>query len=382
MKNNKFVVLFATLKEPEILAFHKNLRQTHGNEEIALQLFDYLRKVHPNFQDEKKMDPAVVYQKVFKSGFPEKEADRKRALKNQQNTLSELHIWLKDFLLSEKVRHDDLTNQALWLEILKERELTDEYIKQAPYFYKAAKAVSPRNINTYLMEYTACHRLYDSLALNVQKPEINHLQKCKDEMEDCAEIIRLKLECHLFAVNHLRPSKKKEPVLLKTPQSKDDLLLILYRDLYKLLHSGEEIYYARIEQELFANATQLAKAEVQEILTYLRNYCSKQINENKNFTYSKKQHELNKFELQYGNITQDGVLSSTKFTNVVHLACKQKEFEWAMLFIEDQKHLLAEDVRETTVNLSKAIIFFEKGEFVKASQLLNKTKTRYIDDIL
>jgi hypothetical protein len=106
MKNLKFFALMRTLEKEEVSHFQKYLKQLHGGEDIALQVFAYARKYYTHKKHEKKLDIAYAYQKIF--GEEITENTRKKML----NTLSDLYLWLKDFLLSEKMRQDAFERQV------------------------------------------------------------------------------------------------------------------------------------------------------------------------------------------------------------------------------------------------------------------------------
>lgn len=118
MAKPKFLILFNTLSKGEISGFSKFLKRMHGNDTVSLEVFDHLRKQ----KDERKRTLDYLCRKLYPSG-PE------AARKNLQNSLSDLYLWLKDFLLFIKATGNEYDGQLLWLKILKERKLHFEFVK-------------------------------------------------------------------------------------------------------------------------------------------------------------------------------------------------------------------------------------------------------------
>ena len=92
--------------------------------------------------------------------------------------------------------------------------------------------------------------------------------------------------------------------------------------------------------------------------------------------YWKQRWELDKIALE-----QDIYMSKAEkqfpppaFASIVRNAAAAKEFEWANSFIEKYKDQLDKDNFDTTMNLSYANIYFNKGDHDKALVYLNKIK--------
>ncbi|MFN0037816.1 MAG: hypothetical protein ACKVUS_22360 [Saprospiraceae bacterium] len=383
MQKLKFFTLLRTLTEKEVQAFHKQLKQLHGGEEIALRVFEYAKRLHPDFRDGKKLDMAYAYSKIFGADLAENENNRKKML----NALSDLHLWLKDFLLSEKVRLNSLESQVLWLGILQERGLGDDFSKLSARFYTEVSAYLKRDIKGFMRDMVAAYFYYQHLTWAMPLPDVGAIQQCMDTLELCTETIRLKMACEMASLKKVRPSEptasKASPRSLEPPEThaaKSPPLLLLYREIHQLLMTEEEAHYTRLEAMLAEYADQIDPAELHGILRYMHNYAAMQIriDKGKEAVFGKKVHQLNKFGLQHDFFTQKGAMSVTEFTNIVNAACSVKDFVWANSFVAEQSRFLPDDIRQDTMLLANAIILFEKKHFKQTLQLLRLTEFRDI----
>ncbi|MBC7775605.1 MAG: hypothetical protein H7246_09215, partial [Phycisphaerae bacterium] len=79
------------------------------------------------------------------------------------------------------------------------------------------------------------------------------------------------------------------------------------------------------------------------------------------------------------NVMENNVITRYTFGNAVAFALKIGEFDWAEQFIEKFQHYLEEKERNSIVNFNQSRVFFEKGDYAHAQQLL--TQFEY-DDML
>ncbi len=370
MKNLRFFTFLRTLDEREIQAFHKYLKQMHGGEVIALRVFDYARKLHPDFQDAKKLEFTYAYQRIFEVDISQ--GSRRKML----DALSDLHLWLKEFLIADKLVRDGLENQALWLDILQERGMQDEYSKQLTRFHQKIKDGSKKDAKQYLMEMATSYSYYQQLASVRPMPDIEALQQCLDSLEACAETIRIRLACQLANAKKMRmPRSIANVSSLIFPQAQiveRSPLLALYCNVYQLVETEQEEYYYQIEAVFKEN--KLGSDELHGVLNYLHNYAATQIRNGTENNINKRIHELNQLGFEYGLFDQPLNLSPEQFANIISLACLVKDYDWAVSFMEDRQTILPESMRSDIVLLARASITFAKGDFEQVLTLLHSVE--------
>ncbi len=368
MKNLKFFALMRTLEKEEVAHFQKYLKHFHGGEDIALQAFKYARTNYK--KDEKKLDIAYAYQKIF--GEEITENTRKKLL----NTLSDLYLWLKDFLLSEKMRQDAFESQAIWLGILQEKGLVAPFSRLATSTYAETIGSPIKNTDDCWKGLLASYFYYQHLSLTKPAPDINDLQNCLDTIARCAETIRLKMAVEIANLKKIRPTQT--PTTLseasKISQDEDPPLLLMYRKLNQLEAPGRESSFFQLQAMLVEHASAIEPVELHWIFKYLYNYAATEIRNGHEDFFGKALHQLNIFGLERGFFIKKGVMVATEFVNIINVAARAKDYVWTDSFMKEQSQFISDDTRADAVLLANAVILFEKQDYKQALNLLEPTE--------
>jgi hypothetical protein len=364
MKKSKFITLLRTLDKQELPKFHKYLRQNHPNEGAALAVFEYVQKYCPELKDEKKLAIGYAYQKIFKKDMGESKANRL----NMLNALSDLHIWLKQFLLLEKVKSDSFEGRTFWMAILKERGLMPEYSRKAALLQEEVEKMPKASIPDYMKGMVANYYFYYHLTQDKQKEDIAALMGCASDLDLFYAVSRLKIACEIANRRQLKvQSHGMEPLpaimaLSKTYPAFEHPLLALYIRVYELISSQNGALYPEIESMLKANIALIHPEEVHVVLGYLHNFLAHSMRRGDS-AYLAMTHSLNKFTVEHNILSESGGISANHFANIVSVACGVGEVAWANSFIANSQASLPGDLRKDAVGLAEAIVHFEKKEF-------------------
>lgn len=159
---------------------------------------------------------------------------------------------------------------------------------------------------------------------------------------------------------------KDRPELLEIPT------IAVYFYGYKILKSPEiEENFVNYERLLDQHLKLFPKDEAVDLILMGTNYCIRRLN-NGDTNYASKTFELYKLGINNGAFLEKGYLSRFSFKNIVTLGLKLKEYVWTEKFvIENIKHL-EEKYRESSFAYNMANIAYEKKDYEKALQLLQK----------
>jgi hypothetical protein len=372
MRKRKFIQLAGTLNKDKMAAFSKHLKRLHCNDTVALAVFDHIRKLHPFLSDEPKLEINYAYKKIFKVPLGSDKANRAKML----NALSDLHLWLKEFLLLEKIKSDEFESRMFWMSILKELGLKDEYARKAALLQAAVEQMPKANIEDYMKGMAANYFFYYHLTHDKQKLDIQALNNCAADLDLFYAVSRLKIACEMVNRQSLMsqpPSLEVLPAIIELSKAKPisgHPLLVLYHKVYDLISSQEDLLFAELEHLLRENSRKVAPEELHIILSYLHNYAAMQIRRG-NEKYWGMIHRLDIFAAENGVLEKSGQISSSQFNNIVNVACISKDLKWALSFIKKYKQLLPDNIRKDTVALANALILFEKKEYRNAIQKLS-----------
>ncbi|MBV6442443.1 MAG: hypothetical protein DYG98_22305 [Haliscomenobacteraceae bacterium CHB4] len=383
MRRLKFLTLFRTLREEEVAAFQKYLKRLHGNDEVALDVFAYLKKFYPGFREEKKLELGNIYRKVFEAGIEENEYNHKKLL----NALSDLYLWLKAFLLSEKMNDGSFESRFLWLKVLKERGLEYEFLNGASVLQTELNDLSKqRSVADYGKCLAINHFVYNHLTEDKSTPQSEAFLPFAANLDLYYAVTKLKTACEMVNLKNMKLPVPAPDFLFDIPAIPDSPtlaahpLLLLYREVYQLLSSRRDEHYSRVEAILTEQAGKIAPLELGVILIYLRNFASLDVRTGEEQLWGRT-HRLNKLGVEHGVFIRRGSITTTEFHNIVNAAGKAEDFDWADRFIAGRSQYLPAEVRAHAVLLANAILLFEKKDFAAIVKELDRVNLKELHDL-
>lgn len=380
MQKLKFLSLLKKLTKQELEGFHRYLGQYHRREKIALRVFEYLIRFYPDFDQKEKLRLAYAYQKIFKTDFDKDTHAQKKML----NTASDLYKWLKNFLIVSKVQQNHWLQQTIWLSILQERGMKEEFSRKATAFYQQTRNAPFKTTADAFPNWAASYFHRENLSLDRPLIHAKIIQLCTDTMTGCWEIIRLKMACEMSMVKKFTNESlaRQQREATDFQQAGLSILRDVYESLLRLTDSGEEAHFVRLESLLKQHGQHIDPKELEGIIRHAYNFTADQSRHNQEAVHYERTHRLNKIGLAYGVFSRDGYLTSTAFNNMVTVACHTKDFEWVSGFIRNYSHILIENKRQEAILLAQAVLAFETGKFQEVLFLLESVKFEEHLDLL
>lgn len=137
--------------------------------------------------------------------------------------------------------------------------------------------------------------------------------------------------------------------------------------------------YEALEKLLIEHIEYFSPAELYEIYQYMQNYCIKKINTG-NMAYQQKLFENYQMQINNQIIIYSGHISQWDYKNIVTIALRLQEYEWAEQFILQYKAHLQTDQRDNAFAYNYANVLFRKGQYdasLKMLQQVNMTDVYY-----
>ncbi len=370
MAKPKFLDLLGDFDQRELSDFGKYLKTAHANEKVAIRAFDYFKKYHPGFEDEKRLDLEYAAQKIFQPGDAALQSSRKSLL----NAFHDLYALLKKFLLTRKLEEESLESEILWLSVLRQRRgMKTSYEKALSNLLERIKTAPKTDTLDYLKcvaaSYLSCYHVPER-----KKADSTALLDLDRELDHFYDICRLKINSE--KLNRQRQQGGGEAPLT-TPKKPEAAtrsaqpLQVLYGRVHDLQSGGSDAEYGELEAALTEYAGQISKEEMYDVFGYLKNYCSIQLR-NGEYNIWEKAHRLDKFALQHRLFWEESkLISVVQFFNIVNAAGNVGAFEWAEDFIDRHLPSMEESIRYEVAALSSATLLFSKKEYGKVLQKLN-----------
>ncbi len=157
----------------------------------------------------------------------------------------------------------------------------------------------------------------------------------------------------------------------------EHLLPRLYRLVYlTITHPDAEDNYHSLKNELKTNFPLISTTEASELFTFLQNYCIRRITAGKQ-GFLRELFENYKLLLQSELLLPKGQLGEFDFKNIITVALRLGEGDWALNFIETYHTKLDENHRANALAYNQARIFYAQKDLKNALKTL--TKVEYSD---
>jgi hypothetical protein len=375
MQKSVLVEIVRSLSKKEQRELNKWLQSpSHNQRQDVVKLFEFLTKSLING------DESWEKERAWKAIFPKQAYDD--AFMRQV-----MHFLLKaveDYLVFKKLSNDKVQYQLTLAQIYRERKLEKAY-KQAYRIGKDALESQPLRDNYYLRNKFFFEQDFGQLSNVVQNASAN-LQETADALEKWFLAEKLHISYAMFAHKSVyKTADYSEGILANVLEycQKENLLdepaiAVYYYAYQALTNPNEEAYFDKLEQLIHKQDGHFTQSEFRTLYVAAINYCVPKINQGR-LDFSKRAFDLYRKGLESGVLLENGVVSRYTFGNAVGAALRNKEYGWAEKFIRDFQHHLDEKERNSIVNFNQSRIYFEKGDYALAQQLL--TQFEY-DDML
>jgi hypothetical protein len=364
--NYKLFEFFVVL-EPKKLAKARDLLTApyFNTESVIIELFDLMISIPAD--ELVTMHYSMLFEQMTKA---KKYSDAyKRIL------MSKLQNVLEKFVFLEYSEIDKL-NLA---KTFREQKLYKNYVAQ---------------LNQLENEYELLTDNVDSLFLKIQLYEeqinkLTHLSKADidslhtltlkgDEYLD-KYIVLLKLKT-LNSLYNFKKTNDKEYVLgfeteileiVGNDKFNEVLIILFYKNAFLLQSNNDETAFLFLKESLINKKVELSIEDKNEILSLLNNFCIRKIN-SQAFEYFNELFSLYKFSVTEKLVIQNGVIPQTSFKNIVQIAIRVQDLEWAKSFIKEFKEYINEAEKENAFYFTSSMIYFSESNFSKAIKELSK----------
>lgn len=363
--DNFFIELFKTLDpQKEVKPFATHLK--HIGKKRLVNLYDYLRKLHPEFEDKDKLDPDYIFERLYPLK-KHKTIDNPR--KFMLNQLAELHKELNRFLVFKKLEETPDAYDLLHLEVLKERELKTRFLRKAHGIEKRLSKNKQADMWNDLMKVRLNERIlsHNQFRNTAERALVLNdlMQSLSNFSLSAAYYFGTALAGHQKILGQQATEYLPFNIQLANELSARDgtsPLVKAHALAYRLIVSPSETTFLDLRQFTIKDAASrtLALSDRYELITVLLNYCAARIR-GKERKYRQEAFEINAFSLEEGILLYEDVIGENKFLNIVSTACTLKRFDWVRGFINDYQQFLHPSVHLPIVQIAYATVGLEEG---------------------
>jgi hypothetical protein len=306
----------------------------------------------------------------------------------ENETYNDQHIrhlmWLcleivEEYLVFHSFREDRNRQNLQLLAVYSEKRLSKYALEVHEKIKNRNHQLQFRDSVYYREQLEAEQMLYQIATDNNRFAALN-LQTIIDKIGAYAVVETLRWSC--IALSHQRISgvSYKFPLLenyllaIEDGQFADDIAIQLYYLIYKVSMQEDDRSFETLFHSLIHLEQHFTDTEIRDIFLLVINYCIRRMNVGQQ-KYARYAFDLYMHALDKKYLLEHQQLDRFTFKNIAFIAIKQlKEFQLAEDFIVKYQIYLAEEYREDTVHFTKATLYFEQKNYVKAMRILQQVE--------
>lgn len=235
--------------------------------------------------------------------------------------------------------------------------------------------------------------LYHKYSLASLKAEydIGHGQRSSETFEESSEFLdhyfvakKLQISAEKINLNFILQKDWSDPFLRNILEQIDKGMfdsspyIQLYRLIIKTLADPEnESVFVRIKARIPALIGNLSETELADLYQYLLNYCIRRINAGR-LAFQDELLEVYKMALNDGALLTDGKITQWDFKNIVTIALRTSEIQYALDFIENYNPKLPSNQRSNALAYNLANVHFAQKDYHSAIKQLQNVD---LDDV-
>lgn len=373
MHNSKLLQVFKSFSDKEFKDFHKYLQYQVEKDNNIFLLFEIIKDNQNDFNSI-KLEKAKVFKALF--GAKKYQDIKVREL------MSALGKQAEQFLILEEQKGRDFYNQIALLKQFRKRDLSKQFTQQIKTLESIIEKDPFLNTENHKREFL----LADEKNNFFEKQQIRAYDEAislkNENFDKYYYSTKLKNLCELINRNNILNAEYKttlaDDVIEIVKHNKNVLLDVpaihCYFEIYHLLKTDNNVeQFNKTFNILNQYQKSFTEGELKSMYAYLLNYCIQHVNKGI-VGFTPKLFELQKLLLQNKVLLENNQLSHISYRNIVSIAIKLKEYEWAEKFIDDYKDLVSENYKENAYNLSKSNLFYAQENYSETIYLLNQVE--------
>jgi hypothetical protein len=381
LSKSSLIQLLKTLSKEEMKAFDKFVRSPfHNNRKEVTKYFLLLKKYYPSFSHQE-----LIAGKIYKKIYPGK-AYKDNVMRRLSSNLFQL---AEDYLAISKFNKHKYPFSVSLLDSLTEHGLDDLFMKAYTNiisdFNKKKIDGKTLEIKSFYENIYGSHNIimgrtrdiltnigdsgvYYILNFFAELPrQLINLEVIKDDFN--YELKQNLIEKFILNFN-------LEGFLKGIDVSQNEYLKVLPLYIYQLLlfhYNENEKYYHLYKTAILKHRNILSDDGLSFHLTTLENYCHHKIMYGRH-KYLNERYEVTRLKVEENLLIHNGYIDLIIFWNVVTSGCGAKKLDYVEKFIREYGSKLMPEVREDVLNFCRARVHFERRQFEKALEEVNKVK--------
>lgn len=366
MHDNKLIQVLRVFSTKEIKKLYEFIDSPFFTKnEKVVNLFVYLKKYTQNWESK-----GLQKEKVYTAIFKEKEYN---SSKFNQLCFEALDM-VEEFYLHLYINKEDVPSYQPLLTFYLKHNLPKHY--EALFRFLVSKQdKQPKRDENYLFQqwlldtWEAQQESLQSIRQNQEKSDdmtegLDYFYITKKVIYLCSNLNKKNVVNHKLSntlENEIIAYIKENKLYEKLP------ILRLYYSVYWMLKGEDAAEHFQLAKNILPKYNQqIHLTELQNVYTFLQNFCIKQINQTGDLSYEKQLFELYQQQIEAQLLfTNIGNIEAGTFKNIVVLGTRLAAFDWVYEFLEQNGGKLQADIQKEVVGYCQALWAFAQKMYDK-----------------
>lgn len=330
-------------------------------------------KLYLFFQAIRKYAPEFDSAKLEKSAFIKKGVE---GLHLDEKKLSYLMSDLTEagerFLKAELLMQKDLEGYCALLSTYNDWESDKLYEQTLRKARKHLEESQYRNPDFFYQQYLLQSELNAYFDRQKKRALDMSLQQAANYLDLYYLSVKLRYSCELInrqklvaADYDLRMLREVRSHIEEHDYTEFPSIMIYYRVLMTFLENDDTGHFDSLKALLAEHANAFPPEEARDLYAYAQNYCIRKANAGKE-SFLRELLQLYQASIEEGLVLTDGHISPWSYKNIVSVATRVQETDWAEQFAKQYKKHLHEKFRNNAFNYNMAYLLFARKQFGKA----------------
>ncbi|MGB0429438.1 MAG: hypothetical protein ACPGLV_03125 [Bacteroidia bacterium] len=371
MKNSKLFEALEPLEKRDFARFLKFIRSPYFQEhhdilKLATVLEDYYPKI-----DAKQLSRETIHQLVFGGKFNDLKV---------RHLMSDMLKLFERFVAFQIFEDDEVYLEINKLNYYRNHGLEKHFNATEARVHKAMdKSGVFGNEEAYYKKFLLERELNQFMSAQSKRKGANNVKNTSEALDNFFILQKLRYGC--MQINYGKVFSQSYQLLLldqivehvaKFNFSNHPLIQAYYLA-YNMLQQPENSSFFYDLKELLATSAPFEITLNFELYNFAQNYCIGNINKGKD-EYFDELFQLYKLSISNMVVTANNSLHAADFKNIITVACRLNEYEWAEEFIKEYGDYLPIEERENAITINTALLFWYRRKLSDAVRLLSRVE--------
>jgi hypothetical protein len=371
MKESKLFEALQTLDKKEFATFLKFVRSPFFQEHRdVLSLARVLEDFYPEINDE-TLPRERIFDLVFEGGFDDLKV---------RHLMSDMLKLFERFVAYEIFEEDQIYLEINKLNYYRNKGLDKHFSTTEKRVHKnLEKNGVYSNEETYYKKFLLERELNQFMSERFTRKGASNVKNTSEALDNFFILQKLRYGC--MQLNYGKVFSQSFQLLLldeivehvaKIDLSGDPLIRAYYFA-YNMLKAPDDTSFFFGLKNILSTSTTFDITLNFELYNFAQNYCIGYINRGRKEFFSELL-QLYKLSIKNDVVTYNQNLHPADFKNIVTIACRLEQFEWADDFIKNYGDYLPEDERENAITINRAQLYWYEGNLSQAVRLLSRVE--------